>query len=771
MPDLRKGYWVHLLPCERCDGSLAIAFLARRSYKIAVDNAILEPLPDEEQPPFLEQDRCDEGKPDKAPPTLELELVPEKARADVLVLGKALAPGGKPLPEFEVAIRVGNRQQRLKILGPRKAIWVPPQKREGKLVPQPPKFTAPTPIKELPLSYLHAYGGPTWVVPDDETLALKAKVEEALAPERKEAEAKKAAVKQAQEQSEAQKKKEEAEKALFDDLGKKGPKEEKLKRGYGQEGFDEEGVRLWNAAAAKDGTAVLDLDELDAMKLADMAREERERQEEEERKAREPKPEARRKMRQNAAGEWIEIDEGVEILTEEQLAAERAQAEAEAQADRQALAQASHKRTREQVEANDGTRVLELDAIPSEDQDTWEKDLKASLVDGDSVEEVARQKRIAERKKEEEAALKDFPKLPCPTNPYGKGFCVSNHQAVLSRLELPQIEDPAAPLTPDDLIQDLTALDKVPLPAGFSTYPRQARPRVDLMGPPRSALKDWPAQLEAQKRALDLSKEDDVRLLRELERRGPPEACKPGFYNAAAPTMQWGELVGDEEVVLTNLTKDGTLFFKLPGKVLEAELDRGRGIERKDLKLDTLVVEVETRTVTLLWRAHYPMASWDELGDYPQMVGWVLDLDVQARKDRDWADRLKKSQGDGTMVLDLNELPLEAEPYLPAQPKVEVPVEGTAALDLDKMGTYRQIVEDDWVKQASDGMVDVTAEEKKKKEEAEYVAKKLAALKALEEQEKKDKERLEEVAAAIQAGKPVPPAGGPNAAKKVKAKA
>ena len=67
MADLRKGYWVHLLPCERPDGSLAIALIARRTYKIAVDSVEIVPLDDEEQPPVLDQDRCDEGKPDKAP--------------------------------------------------------------------------------------------------------------------------------------------------------------------------------------------------------------------------------------------------------------------------------------------------------------------------------------------------------------------------------------------------------------------------------------------------------------------------------------------------------------------------------------------------------------------------------------------------------------------------------------------------------------------------------------------------------------------------------
>ena len=70
MAELRKGYWVHLLPVERPSGALAIALIARRTYSIAADSAVLVPLPDEEQPPILEQDRCDEGKPEKAPPTV-----------------------------------------------------------------------------------------------------------------------------------------------------------------------------------------------------------------------------------------------------------------------------------------------------------------------------------------------------------------------------------------------------------------------------------------------------------------------------------------------------------------------------------------------------------------------------------------------------------------------------------------------------------------------------------------------------------------------------
>ncbi|MFZ4580607.1 MAG: DUF2169 domain-containing protein, partial [Myxococcota bacterium] len=191
MPDLRKGYWVALLPCERTDGTYAIVFIARRTYGIPKDSAVLEPLPDDDQPPFLAEDRFDAGDVMTAPPTLEVELVPEKARADVLVVGKAYAPGGKALPEFECSLRLGSKQVTLRILGPRKCIFVPPRKQEGKLIPQPPRFSDPEPLEELPLTLSHAYGGKSRVIPDDETLAMQHHVEGIMAQE--------AAVKQKQE--------------------------------------------------------------------------------------------------------------------------------------------------------------------------------------------------------------------------------------------------------------------------------------------------------------------------------------------------------------------------------------------------------------------------------------------------------------------------------------------------------------------------------------------------------------------------------------------
>jgi hypothetical protein len=774
MPALRQGYWVELLPSPRCDGTFGITLVAKRTYKIPQDSVQLDPLPDEEQPKLLLEDRRDEGKPDKAPPTLEGDLVAEKLRVDVIVIGKAIAPGGKAQKEWEVGIRLGDRTQRLKVLGPRKCVFVPPKKQGDKMVDQPPKFTEPEPVKEVPLSLLNAYGGKTRVIPDDETLRVQRAVTDVMDQEAAEVRAKKVAAEADQKKKDAAAAKEKKVQELFEELGKqKATKEEKLKRGWGEEGFDEEGVRLYGKAASKDGTAVLTLEELDKQELAEMARKEREAQEEAERKARDEAAlldqgadaaRKSKKLRQNAAGEWIEVDEGVDILSDAEWEKARAQAEKEAESDKAAQAKAAKKRAREQVEQNDGTRVLAaIDDDDAPPPDEWEKNLKARVDVEDQAELKERDKRIKERIAAENEKLKEFPELPCPTNAYGKGFLVSNRQILVEKLELPQIEDPAAPLTPRDLVQDVLDLDKVPLPAGFSTWPREATPRWQKAGPYPYELKDWDKKLEAEKRGLDLNKDEDVAVLRELEKRQKPHTMEPLYFNSAAPTMQWGHLYGDEECTLTQLTKEGTLFFKLPGKAITAELDRGRGIERKDMTLDTVVIEVEPRTVTLVWRAAFALRDFDEIAEYPQLVGWVLDLDIADKRAKDWADKLKKSQGDGTAVLDLNAMPLESEPYLP--PKPEEPKPDDDALDIERMGLYRQVADDQWEVAASGGVIDVKGEEKKKKEEEAYLKAKMQALKALEDKEKMEAERREEVAAAVVANKPVPPKDGPQKGK------
>jgi hypothetical protein len=721
---LSSGYQLVLMPAELTTGRLALTMVVRRTYRIDQANVVLQPLPDADQPPPLAEDRYDAGDPTTVPPTLETDLVPEKARVDVLVLGKAYAPGGKALAEFECAVQVGKKRETLRILGPRRAMWQPLRKQDGVMRPQPPRFTEPEPVKEVPLSLTLAYGGWSWLVPDDEALRIQREVAKVMAEE--------AAVNAAAVAPKAPKQDEKTPKVAAQAADKPG---EKLRLGDGSEGFDADGVRLWNAAASNDGTAVLSVDEFERQELAKQARALR--------KGDEPKGEIR-SLRQNAAGEWLEHDDGAELMTDAALAEMRAEkARDEAKQPREAQG--------EVVLNADGARVLG----DGESAD-WDAKLRGEIAEDDAKTAGARHTAEAERRKAEDAALAEFPRMPCPTNPFGVGFCISNHPKVLARTQLPQIEDPLTPLTPGDFIRDYQRLDAVPLPAGVGVLPRHARPRIDLAGPLPSSLGDWQEKRDAEKKQIDLGTREGVQTLRALEAREKPRQMQAGYYNCALPALQMSELRGDEEVLLENLTKDGRLFFKLPARAPVAELDRGRGVERKDLRLDTLVIDAEKAEVSLVWRAQFAFATWEELETYPHLVGHVLDWDASERRKRDDAEAARKARGDGTQILDLNDLPAE-------EPEGAAVVKSAAtpdALELPKMGSYVQAADDGWAQRADEAAAESAARREKEQAELAWRAQSQTALKHLAAQEQAENARRVEIAAAVAAGKPVPPPGG-----------
>lgn len=91
--------------------------------------------------------------PDADPPgslRYEHDFALFKPRADVLVVGTAHAPGGRPAAAFEVAMRVGSLAKRLRVVGERS--W-----RAGFLGG---KVTEPEPFVTLPLRYEFAFGAP-----------------------------------------------------------------------------------------------------------------------------------------------------------------------------------------------------------------------------------------------------------------------------------------------------------------------------------------------------------------------------------------------------------------------------------------------------------------------------------------------------------------------------------------------------------------------------------------------------------------------------------
>lgn len=97
-----------------------------------------------DQPPVL---RLPEhhGEPGKSSIKYDADLVLTKKSTDIIVVGHAYAPGGKPVAELDVGFKVGPVQKILRVFGDR--YW-------GAF-----GATSPEPFEKMPLVYERAYGG------------------------------------------------------------------------------------------------------------------------------------------------------------------------------------------------------------------------------------------------------------------------------------------------------------------------------------------------------------------------------------------------------------------------------------------------------------------------------------------------------------------------------------------------------------------------------------------------------------------------------------
>ncbi|NIO06635.1 MAG: DUF2169 domain-containing protein, partial [Deltaproteobacteria bacterium] len=70
-----------------------------------------------------------------------------------LVVGKCFAPGGKPVPAYEVCLQIGPIRKTLHVFGDR--FW----KRKAGVVKT---ISDPLPFTEMAISYDNAFGGPDY---------------------------------------------------------------------------------------------------------------------------------------------------------------------------------------------------------------------------------------------------------------------------------------------------------------------------------------------------------------------------------------------------------------------------------------------------------------------------------------------------------------------------------------------------------------------------------------------------------------------------------
>ena len=162
-------------------------------------------------------------------------------------------------------------------------------------------------------------------------------------------------------------------------------------------------------------------------------------------------------------------------------------------------------------------------------------------------------------------------------NPLGIGWsgARSSDPAILS--ELPNLEDPEAPMT---------RRDSACVPASFGVVARSWLPRRKLAGTYDS---DW------------------------QQRRRPlaPRDYDLAFNQSAPADQQLEQCVGGEPVRLVNLTPEGEWLFRIPQLDLPVHLLFEHRQERAQLRIDTVEIEPERRRVTLTQRLAVPIVRGD----------------------------------------------------------------------------------------------------------------------------------------------------------------
>lgn len=89
------------------------------------------------------------GEPGFSAPTYEIDFAPRKKRCDVLLLGSAYAPGGRPAERVPVGLRIGDWSKKFAVVGDRQ--W--------QATSAGVSASAPQPFAIKPFSYDVAFGG------------------------------------------------------------------------------------------------------------------------------------------------------------------------------------------------------------------------------------------------------------------------------------------------------------------------------------------------------------------------------------------------------------------------------------------------------------------------------------------------------------------------------------------------------------------------------------------------------------------------------------
>lgn len=125
----------------------SLTAVLKATYRLVPDG-VAEPA--DEPLPLVPDVFADGDDPAVDAPRYPSDLEEEKPRADLLLVGRAWAPGGRRARQFTAAFQVGSTRKELRVTGDRR--WDPGLLRSG--------VTDPEPVRSVELSWRNAFGGP-----------------------------------------------------------------------------------------------------------------------------------------------------------------------------------------------------------------------------------------------------------------------------------------------------------------------------------------------------------------------------------------------------------------------------------------------------------------------------------------------------------------------------------------------------------------------------------------------------------------------------------
>lgn len=196
--------------------------------------------------------------------------------------------------------------------------------------------------------------------------------------------------------------------------------------------------------------------------------------------------------------------------------------------------------------------------------------------------------------------------FPYPRNPLGRGFAVNNTAKSVEKLALPNLEDPNAPLKPEQLcIEDYTKWKQQPPPTALGWYPKTWQYRARLAG---IMPADRAVEQQLRKAYAELVPKEH----REAYLANGLPDMDFRFFNGASSGLALPYLTGGETVIAENLTPQGLISFQLPVDCPKLGLDIGSGLEEPPAVMHTAMIRMEDRQMDLVWRGavNYPGPDW-----------------------------------------------------------------------------------------------------------------------------------------------------------------